>query len=128
VKATPPAGTGHGPAARNRPAGRRTYARRVPVAACAGMQETIGSYLRRRYRWALASLVGGALAALLAGAVLGTGAPGLAFQAACAVIWGGALLVAALTRCPACRARLAPQAAQVLPVLVLYALGTPPRR
>jgi hypothetical protein len=92
------------------------------------MQETIGSYLRRRYRWALASLVGGALAALLAGAVLGTGPAGLAFQAGCAVIWGGALGVAALTRCPACRARLAPHPAQVLPVLVLWALGTPPRR
>ena len=80
------------------------------------MQETNGSYLRRRYRWALASLVGGALAALLAGAVLGTGPAGLAFQAACAVIWGGALVVAALTRCPVCRARLAAQATQVLPV------------
>ena len=92
------------------------------------MQETIRAYLSRRYRWALGSLVGGALAALLAGSALGAGGPGLAFQGACAIVWGGALAVAAATRCPKCRARIAARAAQVIPMLVLYSLGTPPRR
>jgi hypothetical protein len=92
------------------------------------MTETIRSYLRRRYRWALAGIVGGALSALLAGSFMGIAEQGLAFQGACAVVWCGALLVAARTRCPRCRARFAARPQQVVPLLVLFALGTPPKR
>jgi len=94
------------------------------------MAETIGGYLRRRYRWALAGIVGGALGALLAGSLSGppVGAEGVAIQAACAVVWGGALLVAARTRCPRCRARVADRLDRVLPLIVLFSLGTPPGR
>ena len=91
------------------------------------MAETIGGYLRRRYRWALAGIVGGALGALLAGSIIGSrgGPEGFAFQLACAVVWGGALLVAARTRCPRCRARFADRLDKVIPLLVLFSLGTP---
>jgi DNA-directed RNA polymerase subunit RPC12/RpoP len=94
------------------------------------MTETIGAYLRRRYRWALAGIVGGALGALLAGSLISgrVGAEGLAFQAACAVIWGGALLVAARTRCPRCRARLVEHVGKVIPQTLSFSLGTPVRR
>jgi len=94
------------------------------------MAETIGGYLRRRYRWALAGIVGGALGALLAGSVVGApgGAQGIALQAACAVIWGGALLVAARTQCPRCRTRIAERLDRVIPSIVLFSLGTPPPR
>jgi hypothetical protein len=91
------------------------------------MTETIGSYLRRRYRWALAGIVGGALGALLAGSLLGThdGTEGLAFQAACAVVWGGALFVAARTRCPKCRKPFAERISKVIPMMLLFAVGSP---
>jgi hypothetical protein len=91
------------------------------------MTETIRSYLRGRYRWALSGIVGGALGALLSGSVLGAraGAQGFVFQGACAVVWGGALLVAARTRCPKCRARFADRIAKVIPMMVLFSLGTP---
>jgi hypothetical protein len=91
------------------------------------MAETMGGYLRRRYRWALAGIVGGALGALLAGSLIGSrdGAEGIAFQAACAIVWGGALWVAARTRCPRCRARFADRLNRVLPLMVQYSLGTP---
>jgi len=94
------------------------------------MAETIGSYLRRRYRWALAGIVGGALGALLAGSFSGplVGAEGVAMQAACAVVWGGALLVAVRTRCPRCRARFADRLDKVMPLTVLFSLGTPAGR
>ena len=92
------------------------------------MQETIAAYLRRRYRWALAGIVGGAIGALLTGSSLGAGTEGLIFQGACAVVWGGSVLVAARTRCPRCRARLAGRLEQVLPVMVQFAVGTPPKR
>jgi hypothetical protein len=92
------------------------------------MQETIRSYLRRRYRWALSGVVGGALGALLAGSAIAGRAPEVAFQGACAIVWGGALAVAAATRCPRCRARIAARAAQVIPLLVQFSLGTPPKR
>ena len=59
------------------------------------MAETIGGYLRRRYRWALAAIVGGAL-------------------------W-----VAARTRCPRCRTRFADRLDKVLPLMVQFSLGTP---
>lgn len=98
------------------------------MAARAGMHESIKSYLRRRYRWALSGVVGGALGALLAGSALGSRRPEAAFQAACAIVWGGALAVAAATRCPRCRARLASRPAQVIPLLVQFSLGTPPQR
>jgi DNA-directed RNA polymerase subunit RPC12/RpoP len=90
------------------------------------MVETIAGYLRRRYRWALAGIVGGALGALLAGSLIGAraGAEGIAFQAACAVVWGGALWVAARTRCPRCRARFADRLDKVLPLMVQFSLGT----
>jgi hypothetical protein len=91
------------------------------------MTETIGSYLRRRYRWALAGIVGGALGALLAGSLLGAreGTEGLAFQGACAVVWGGALFVAARTRCPKCHKPFADRIAKVIPMMLLFALGSP---
>jgi hypothetical protein len=91
------------------------------------MAETIAGYLRRRYRWALAGIVGGALGALLAGSLLGAraGAEAIAFQAACAVVWGGALWVAVRTRCPRCRARFADRLDKVLPLMVQFSLGTP---
>jgi hypothetical protein len=94
------------------------------------MAETIGGYLRRRYRWALAGMVGGALGALLAGSFTGyrVGGEALALEAACAIVWGGALFVAARTRCPRCRARLADQLGKVIPLTLQYSLGTPPRR
>jgi len=94
------------------------------------MAETIAAYLRRRYRWALAGIVGGALGALLAGSLLGSraGAELVAFQVACAIVWGGALWVAARTRCPRCRARVADRADKVLPLMVLFSLGTPAGR
>lgn len=92
------------------------------------MPDTLGTYLRRRYRWALGGVVGGGIGALLAGAALGAGSAEVAFQGACAIIWGGALAVAAATRCPRCRARLAQRAGQVLPLLVQFAVGTPARR
>jgi peptidase A24-like protein len=92
--------------------------------------ETIRSYLRRRYRWALSGSIGGALGALLAGSLSAApgGAPALALQGACAVVWGGALLVAARSRCPRCHARIAAQLARVIPVMVLFSLGTPAGR
>jgi hypothetical protein len=91
------------------------------------MNETIGSYLRRRYRWALSGVIGGALAALLSESLLGTreGSEALAFQGACAVVWAGALLVAARTRCPKCRRPFADRIAKVIPMMLLFALGTP---
>jgi len=92
------------------------------------MPDTLASYLRRRYRWALGGIVGGGIGALLAGAAVGAGGAGAAFAGACAVIWGGALAVAAATRCPRCRARLAQRAGQVLPLLVQFSVGTPARR
>jgi hypothetical protein len=94
------------------------------------MAETIGGYLRRRYRWALAGMVGGALGALLAGSFTGyrVGGEALALEAACAIVWGGALFVAARTRCPRCRARLADQLGKVIPLTLQYSLGTPARR
>jgi hypothetical protein len=93
--------------------------------------ETIGSYLRRRYRWALSGIVGGALGALLCGSLLsarGDSSQVLAFQGACAVVWGGALLVAARTHCPKCHAPVAERVSRVIPVMLLFALGTPPGR
>ena len=94
------------------------------------MAETIGSYLRRRYRWALAGIVGGALGALLAGSFTGSpgGAEGVGIQAACAVVWGGALWVAVRTRCPRCRARFADRIDKVMPLIMLFSLGTPSGR
>jgi hypothetical protein len=94
------------------------------------MTETIGSYLRRRYRWALAGIVGGALGALLSGTLLsgslpGDGPQGIAFQGACAIVWGGALLVAARTRCPKCRKPFADRISKVIPMMLLFALGSP---
>ena len=94
------------------------------------MPETIAGYLRRRYRWALAGIVGGALGALLAGSLVGSGegAEGVAFQAACAIVWGGALWVAARTRCPRCHARFADRLDKVLPLMMQFSLGTPGSR
>ena len=94
------------------------------------MPETIAGYLRRRYRWALAGIVGGALGALLAGSLLGAraGAELIGFQIACASVWGGALWVAARTRCPRCHARFADRLDKVLPLMVQFSLGTPVRR
>jgi len=94
------------------------------------MAETIAGYLRRRYRWALAGIVGGALGALLAGSLLGpqAGAELIGFQIACAIVWGGALWVALRTRCPKCRARFADRPDRVLPLMVQFSLGTPPGR
>jgi hypothetical protein len=91
------------------------------------MTETIGSYLKRRYRWALSGVIGGALAALLSESLLGTreGGEALAFQGACAVVWAGALLVAARTRCPKCRRPFADRITKVIPMMLLFALGTP---
>jgi hypothetical protein len=94
------------------------------------MAETIGAYLKRRYRWALAGMVGGALGALLAGSFAGyrAGAEAIALEGACAIIWGGALLVAARTRCPRCRARLAQPLGKVIPQTLQFSLGPPARR
>ena len=94
------------------------------------MAETIGGYLRRRYRWALAGVVGGALGALLAGSFSGyrVGAEALALEGACAIIWGGALLVAARTRYPRCHKRLVEHLGKVIPQTLQFALGAPPRR
>jgi hypothetical protein len=94
------------------------------------MAGTIAGYLRRRYRWALAATVGGAVGALLAGSVLGSGAGAelIAFQVACAIVWGGALWVAARSRCPRCRARFADRLDKVLPLMVQFSLGTPAAR
>jgi ribosomal protein S27AE len=92
------------------------------------MHESIRSYLRRRYRWTLSGVVGGALGALLAGSAIAGRGPEVAFQGACAIVWGGALVVAAATRCPRCRARIASGAGQVIPLLVQFSLGTPPKR
>jgi hypothetical protein len=94
------------------------------------MAETIGGYLKRRYRWTLAGMVGGALGALLAGSFTDyrVGAEAFAFEGACAIIWGGALLVAARTRCPRCRARLVEHLGKVIPQTLQYSFGTPARR
>jgi hypothetical protein len=94
------------------------------------MPETIAGYLRRRYRWALAGIVGGALGALLTGSLIGprAGTEAIAFQAACAIVWGGALWVAARTRCPSCRTRFADRLDRVLPLMVQFSLGTPAGR
>lgn len=91
------------------------------------MPDTLGSYLRGRYRWALGGIVGGGIGALLTGSAVAAGGAEVALQGACAVIWGGALVVAAATRCPRCRARLAQRAGHVLPLLVQFAVGTPAR-
>jgi hypothetical protein len=90
------------------------------------MAETIRGRLRRHYRWALSGIVGGALAALLCGALLGSrGTQTVAFECACAVIWAGALLVAARTRCPKCRRLFADRITKVIPMMLLFALGSP---
>jgi len=91
------------------------------------MTESIRSLLRRRYRWALAGVVGGALAALLSGSLLASrgGAGAVEFQGACAVIWMGALLVAARTRCPKCHKFFADRISKVIPMMLLFALGSP---
>jgi hypothetical protein len=91
------------------------------------MTETIRSHLRRRYRWALSGIVGGALAALLSGSLLAgrSTTQALAYQGACAVVWGGALLVAVRTRCPKCRAPFADRVGKVIPMMVLFSLGSP---
>jgi ribosomal protein S27AE len=93
-------------------------------------RETVRGYLRRRYRWALGGIVGGALGALLAGSFIESraGSEWLAFQAACAVVWGGALVVAARTQCPKCHTRLADRLERVIPVMLLFSLGKPTRR
>ena len=94
------------------------------------MAETVREYLRRRYRWALAGIVGGALGALLAGSLVESRATTqwLTFQAACAVVWGGALAVAVRTRCPRCRTRFADRLDRLLPMIVLFSLGKPAGR
>ncbi|MBV8910527.1 MAG: hypothetical protein JOZ89_07185 [Gammaproteobacteria bacterium] len=94
------------------------------------MTETIGSHLRRRYRWALSGVIGGALGALLAESLIGTREAGeaLAFQGASAVVWAGALLVAARTRCPRCHRLFADRISKIIPMMLLFALGTPAGR
>jgi len=91
------------------------------------MAETIRALLRRRYRWALSAIIGGALAALLSGSWLAShgGTQTLAFEAACAVVWAGALLVAARTRCPKCRRPFADRFSKVIPMMLLFAVGSP---
>jgi len=75
-------------------------------------------------------MVGGALGALLAGSFAGyrVGAEALALEGACAIVWGGALLVAARTRCPRCHARLVEGLGRVIPQTLQYSLGAPARR
>ncbi|HXS26199.1 MAG TPA: hypothetical protein VN730_00900 [Steroidobacteraceae bacterium] len=63
------------------------------------MRETMRDYLKRRYRIALTGVVVGALVLIMAPGSAVT----LVLQIVGAIVFGSALLIATLTRCPKCR-------------------------